>query len=103
MWRWLASDRSRRLLGPKLFDTVIEIIRTHGPGGDEAEDGGVEMLRADGEECRLVADAEDRDQDRDRHEVLELDRRRAERTNERDLDRRIEEDVEDRAPPLCSH
>lgn len=37
--RWLSADRSRHLLGATLFDTIVEIIRMHGPGGDEAEDG----------------------------------------------------------------
>jgi hypothetical protein len=36
--RWLSSDRSRRMLGSVLFETLVEIIRTHGPGGDEADD-----------------------------------------------------------------
>ena len=30
---------ARRGEGPTLFDTIVEIIRVHGPGGDEAEDG----------------------------------------------------------------
>jgi hypothetical protein len=33
----LASAREAR--GPTLFDILLEIIRHHGPGGDEAEDG----------------------------------------------------------------
>lgn len=37
--RWQSSERSKELLGPVLFGTLVEIIRTHGPGGDEAEDG----------------------------------------------------------------
>jgi RNAse (barnase) inhibitor barstar len=37
--RWTDSERSRGRLGGSLFLTLIEIIRTHGPGGDEAEDG----------------------------------------------------------------
>jgi hypothetical protein len=31
--------------GQTLFDIVVEIIRAHGPGGDEAEDGIVLELR----------------------------------------------------------
>jgi RNAse (barnase) inhibitor barstar len=42
--RWLNSDLSRAALG-KLFDQIIEIIRDHGVGGDEAEDGIVLELR----------------------------------------------------------
>jgi hypothetical protein len=30
---------SRRCEGPTLFDEIIEIIRDHGPGGSESEDG----------------------------------------------------------------
>ncbi len=45
--RWLNSDRSRRGLGhpatvgddQTVFDILVEIIRTHGPGGEEEEDG----------------------------------------------------------------
>lgn len=37
--RWTESERSRDRLGSPLFLTLVEIIRTHGPGGDEAEDG----------------------------------------------------------------
>jgi hypothetical protein len=37
--RWRSSDLSRLALGPTLFDDVIEIIRIHGPGGAEADDG----------------------------------------------------------------
>ncbi|MFT3913434.1 MAG: barstar family protein [Anaeromyxobacteraceae bacterium] len=37
--RWKDSARSRAALGPGLFDTLVEIIRDHGPGGAEAEDG----------------------------------------------------------------
>jgi RNAse (barnase) inhibitor barstar len=36
--RWLASDQSRHDLGA-VWSTLVEIIRTHGPGGAEAEDG----------------------------------------------------------------
>jgi len=32
-------DRARRGEGPTLFDELVEIIRSHGPGGAEAEDG----------------------------------------------------------------
>jgi hypothetical protein len=30
---------ARRSEGPTLFDEIVEIIRGHGPGGDESEDG----------------------------------------------------------------
>jgi hypothetical protein len=30
---------ARRSEGPTLFDEVVEIIRDHGPGGNESEDG----------------------------------------------------------------
>ncbi|GAA4593988.1 hypothetical protein GCM10023194_59720 [Planotetraspora phitsanulokensis] len=30
---------ARRSEGPTLFDDVVEIIRDHGPGGNESEDG----------------------------------------------------------------
>ena len=30
---------ARQGLGPTVFDWLVEIIRTHGEGGDEAEDG----------------------------------------------------------------
>jgi RNAse (barnase) inhibitor barstar len=42
--RWLNSDLSRAALGT-LFDQIIEIIRDHGVGGDESEDGIVLELR----------------------------------------------------------
>jgi len=58
-WRWYALllnlrfeqarhvaeklARAKRCEGPTLFDTLAEIIRKHGPGGDEAEDG-VELI-----------------------------------------------------------
>jgi Barstar (barnase inhibitor) len=32
-------DMARRKAGPTLFDEIVEIIRGHGPGGDEEEDG----------------------------------------------------------------
>jgi hypothetical protein len=32
-------SRARRGQGPTLFDEIVEIIRDHGPGGDESEDG----------------------------------------------------------------
>ena len=32
-------SRARRSEGPTLFDEIVDIIRTHGPGGDEFEDG----------------------------------------------------------------
>lgn len=37
--RWLNSGRSRSALGSTLFDEIVEIIRIHGVGGSEAEDG----------------------------------------------------------------
>ena len=37
--RWLNADESRKLLGQTLFDELVEIIRIHGPGGAEHEDG----------------------------------------------------------------
>ena len=39
MLRWVNSDLSRTALGPTLFDEIVEIIREHGPGGREPEDG----------------------------------------------------------------
>jgi Barstar (barnase inhibitor) len=36
--RWLNSERSRDALGTQ-FDVVIRMIRDHGPGGRESEDG----------------------------------------------------------------
>jgi hypothetical protein len=32
-------SRLRRCQGPTLFDQIVEIIRDHGPGGTESEDG----------------------------------------------------------------
>ncbi|MFE5567402.1 barstar family protein [Amycolatopsis japonica] len=32
-------DDARRREGPTLFDDIVRIIRDHGPGGDESEDG----------------------------------------------------------------
>jgi RNAse (barnase) inhibitor barstar len=32
-------DMARRGEGPTLFDEIVEIIRVHGPGGEEQEDG----------------------------------------------------------------
>ncbi|MEO6091058.1 MAG: barnase inhibitor [Umezawaea sp.] len=32
-------DRARHGEGPTLFDEIVDIIRDHGPGGDESEDG----------------------------------------------------------------
>ena len=37
--RWVNADLSRTALGPTLFDEIVEIIREHGPGGRESEDG----------------------------------------------------------------
>ena len=34
-----ALDMAKRRTGPTLFDELVEIIRTHGPGGDDADDG----------------------------------------------------------------
>jgi RNAse (barnase) inhibitor barstar len=36
---------ARRGTGPTLFDEIVEIIRHHGPGGDESADGVVLELR----------------------------------------------------------
>jgi hypothetical protein len=38
-------DSARRGEGPTLFDEVVEIIRVHGPGGRESEDGVLLELR----------------------------------------------------------
>jgi Barstar (barnase inhibitor) len=32
-------SRARRGEGPTLFDEIVDIIRVHGPGGNESEDG----------------------------------------------------------------
>jgi RNAse (barnase) inhibitor barstar len=37
--RWKDHQLSRNRLGRKLFETLVGIIETHGPGGMEAEDG----------------------------------------------------------------
>jgi RNAse (barnase) inhibitor barstar len=40
--RWVNHGVSKDLLGrrdPSVFDQLVEIIRRHGPGGEEAEDG----------------------------------------------------------------
>ncbi len=40
--RWVNHHVSKDLLGrrdPRVFDQLVEIIRAHGPGGEEAEDG----------------------------------------------------------------
>jgi len=42
---WKNHKASRRRLGDNLFDTLVEIIRTHGSGGEEEEDG-VELILA---------------------------------------------------------
>jgi RNAse (barnase) inhibitor barstar len=34
-----ALEKARRGEGPTLADTIIAIIKIHGPGGDEADDG----------------------------------------------------------------
>lgn len=36
--RWRSAERSRHLLG-RSFDVLVEILREHGAGGAEAEDG----------------------------------------------------------------
>jgi hypothetical protein len=33
------TSRARRGEGPTLFDEIVDIIRVHGPGGNESEDG----------------------------------------------------------------
>jgi hypothetical protein len=38
-------DAARRGQGPTLFDEIVEIVRVHGPGGEEAEDGVLLDLR----------------------------------------------------------
>lgn len=38
-FKWLHSEVSRTRLGGDLFDTLADIIRSHGPGGDQAGDG----------------------------------------------------------------
>ena len=43
---WKNHKASRRRLGDKLFDTLVEIIRVHGPGGGEEEEDGVELILA---------------------------------------------------------
>jgi RNAse (barnase) inhibitor barstar len=37
--RWLHSEVSRTRLGAELFGTILDIVKTHGPSGAEAEDG----------------------------------------------------------------
>ena len=34
-----ALETARRGEGPTLADTIIAIVKIHGPGGDEADDG----------------------------------------------------------------
>ena len=36
--RWQHADVSRAALGPSIFDRLIDIIREHGPGGEQSED-----------------------------------------------------------------
>lgn len=36
--KWRNSEASRSTLGPTLFNTLLEIIRDHGPGGKQAKD-----------------------------------------------------------------
>jgi hypothetical protein len=38
-------DKARHGEGPTLFDEIVDIIRAHGPGGDESEDGILLQLR----------------------------------------------------------
>lgn len=38
-------SRARQGAGPTLFDEIVEIIRDHGPGGEESENGIVLELR----------------------------------------------------------
>ena len=38
-------NAARRRQGPTLFDEMVEIIRVHGPGGEEEEDGVLLDLR----------------------------------------------------------
>jgi RNAse (barnase) inhibitor barstar len=35
---WRNHELSRQCLGDETFETLLDIIRTHGPGGPEAED-----------------------------------------------------------------
>ena len=44
---WVADDlrRAQEGRGPTAFDWLVEIIKEHGPGGEEAEDG-VELVLA---------------------------------------------------------
>lgn len=37
--RWKHHQLSRKRLGDKSFETIVDMIRIHGPGGMEAEDG----------------------------------------------------------------
>jgi RNAse (barnase) inhibitor barstar len=37
MIRWSQAEYSRKMLSPGLFDQLVEIIRDHGPGGEQAE------------------------------------------------------------------
>lgn len=36
---WENHEKSKAALGQTLFDTIIDIIRDHGPNGEEHEDG----------------------------------------------------------------
>jgi RNAse (barnase) inhibitor barstar len=36
--RWKHHARSRRRLGEAQFESILSIIRNHGPGGDESQD-----------------------------------------------------------------
>ena len=47
LFRFAACPLKRRFLmdGWNLFDTLVDIIRTHGPGGEEAEDQVILELR----------------------------------------------------------
>jgi hypothetical protein len=46
---------ARRGHGPTLFDEIVNIIRDHGPGGDESEDGILLELFCPTRPCRCSA------------------------------------------------
>jgi RNAse (barnase) inhibitor barstar len=37
--RWKNHSKSRRRLGNAQFEDLVSLIRNHGPGGDESDDG----------------------------------------------------------------
>ncbi len=41
---WQNHATSKQALGDHLFNTIVEIIQDHGPGGEEADDGVVLVL-----------------------------------------------------------